>query len=58
MVHDLSLARAYGTDAVLLQKGRPIMSGSIADAFDPETLNSVYAMDVGGWMRRMLSQWE
>ena len=58
VVHDLSLARAYGTDAVLLQKGRPIMSGSIADAFDPETLNSVYAMDVGGWMRRMLSQWE
>ena len=57
VVHDLSLARAYGTDAVLLQKGRPIMTGPISDAFDPGTLNRVYSMDVGGWMRQMLSQW-
>ena len=58
VVHDLSLARAYGTDAVLLQKGRSIMTGSIAEAFDPDTLNGVYSMDVRAWMRRMLSQWE
>ena len=57
VVHDLSLARAYGTDAVLLQRGRPVMTGPIGDAFDPDTLNGVYSMDVGGWMRQMLSQW-
>ncbi len=57
VVHDLSLARAYGTDAVLLQKGKSVLAGSLAEAFDPDTLNSVYSMDVGGWMRKMLSQW-
>ena len=58
VVHDLSLARAYGTDAVLLQKGRQVMTGTISGAFDPDTLNGVYSMDVAGWMRSMLSQWE
>ena len=58
VVHDLSLARAYGTDAVLLQKGRSVMTGPIGEAFTPDTLNGVYDMDVGDWMRRMLSQWE
>lgn len=58
VVHDLSLARAYGTDVVLMHKGRSVRTGSVADAFEPEVLNSVYSMDVGAWMRRMLSQWE
>ena len=58
VVHDLSLARAYGTDAVLMQKGKTVMTGPIADAFDPDTLNCVYSMDVKAWMREMLSQWE
>ena len=58
VVHDLSLARAYGTDAVLMQKGKTVMTGPISDAFDPDTLNGVYSMDVKAWMRNMLSQWE
>ncbi len=58
VVHDLSLARAYGTDAVLLQKGKAVMTGSVSDAFDPDILNEVYAMDVRAWMYTMLSQWE
>ncbi len=58
VVHDLSLARAYGTDALLLSGGRPVYSGPIEGAFAPETLNEVYSMDVGEWMRRMLGQWQ
>jgi len=58
VVHDLSLARAYGTDAVLLQKGKSVTVGPISSAFEPGTLDGVYSMDVAGWMRRMLSQWE
>ena len=57
VVHDLSLARAYGTDALLLSGGRPVYCGPIEGAFAPETLNEVYSMDVGEWMRRMLGQW-
>ena len=58
VVHDLSLARAYGTDALLLSGGRPVYGGPIEEAFAPETLNEVYSMDVGEWMRNMLGQWQ
>ena len=58
VVHDLSLARAYGTDALLLSGGRQIYEGPIGGAFSPETLNEVYSMDVAEWMRSMLGQWQ
>ena len=57
VVHDLSLARSYGTDALLLHGGRKIYAGPIEGAFDPERLNAVYSMDVGEWMRGLLGQW-
>ena len=58
VVHDLSLARMYGTHAVLLERGRPVVVGTIEEAFRPEVLNSVYGMDVGEWMRGLLNQWD
>lgn len=58
VVHDLSLAKAYGTDAVLMNKGSIILSGRISDVLTAEHLQSVYSMDVYGWMKTMLSQWE
>ena len=58
VVHDLSLARMFGTHAVLLHRGKCVMTGTIAEAFRPEILNEVYSMDVGAWMREVLSQWE
>ena len=58
VVHDLSLARAYGTDALLLNGGRKVYGGPLDGAFVPETLNSVYSMDVREWMRTLLGQWE
>lgn len=58
VVHDLSLARAYGTHALLLNRGRLVSSGPVRDVLTRENLSSVYGMDVHGWMREMLSQWE
>ena len=58
VVHDLSLARACGTDAVLLHKGRAVAAGTVETVFTPEHLDAVYDMDVTAWMRRMLAQWE
>ena len=58
VVHDLSLARMYGSRGVLLDRGKIAAAGEAADVFAPETLNAVYRMDVAGWMRTMLSQWE
>ena len=58
VVHDLSLARMYGSRGVLLDHGKVAAAGEAADIFAPETLNAVYRMDVADWMRTMLSQWE
>jgi len=58
VVHDLSLARAYGTHALLLHRGRLIASGRTDEVLSRENLESAYSMDVYAWMRDMLSQWE
>lgn len=58
VVHDLSLARAYGSDAMLLNKGELISLGAIDEVLTRENLNSVYSMDVYQWMQHMLSQWQ
>ena len=58
VVHDLSLARAFGTKAILLNHGRKIASGETEEVMRPEYLNSVYNMDVSDWMRSLLGQWK
>ena len=58
VVHDLSLARRYGTHAVLMNRGRSISQGEIDEVLTPENLRNVYDMDVYEWMREMLAQWQ
>ncbi|MDR1600331.1 MAG: ABC transporter ATP-binding protein [Oscillospiraceae bacterium] len=58
VVHDLSLALAYGTDALLLDCGKAVARGPVRDVLTRDALSRVYNMDVHGWMRRMLSQWD
>ena len=58
VVHDLSLARRYGSHAVLMDHGRSISQGGIREVMTPENLQRVYGMNVYAWMREMLSQWQ
>ena len=58
VVHDLSLAKAYGSHAILLDKGKMAASGILRDVLSPERLNDIYRMDVSEWMRSLLSEWE
>lgn len=58
VVHDLSLARAYGTEALLLDQGRIDAYGNIDEVLSPENLKNVYGMDVYAWMQKMLAQWD
>lgn len=58
VVHDLSLAKAFGTHALLLNQGECVAQGTVRDVLNAAHLNDVYQMDVSGWMRKMLSQWE
>jgi iron complex transport system ATP-binding protein len=58
VVHDLSLARAYGSHALLLDGGKTKAYGNITDVFSPEHLDRAYDMDVSAWMRGLLAQWQ
>ena len=57
VVHDLSLARRYGTHAVLMKDGCCAAQGTIDETLTGENLQTVYDMDVYAWMREMLKQW-
>ena len=58
VVHDLSLARRYGTHALLLHGGKCIAQGRMREVLTPENLDKVYGMDVYKWMRELLGQWD
>lgn len=58
VVHDLSLARRYGTHAVLMHQGRCVARGLMDDVLTPDNLQAVYGMDVNQWMRELLGQWQ
>ena len=58
VVHDLSLAKAFGTRALLLDHGKTAATGPVGEVLCSEKLDGVYNMDVSAWMRKMLGQWE
>ncbi len=58
VVHDLSLARRFGTHAVLMHRGKSVSQGPIGQVMTSDNLRAVYDMDVYAWMREMFSQWE
>lgn len=58
VVHDLSLAKKYGTHALLLHEGQRVAQGPTNDVLTPGNLRRVYGMDVHEWMRGLLAQWQ
>ena len=57
VMHDLSLAKAFGTQVLLLQHGRVVADGPAGEVLTREHLSQVYGMDVHEWMNELLSQW-
>ena len=57
VVHDLSLAKKYGTHALLMDEGKCIAQGETETVLTKENLERVYGMDVHAWMRDMYAQW-
>ena len=58
VVHDLSLALMYGTDALLLHKGQMLGCGPVRSVLSSENLLAAYGMDVYAYMCEMLGQWQ
>jgi len=57
VVHDLSLAMAYGSHALLLDMGEVKAYGPICEVLTASSLNDVYRMDVHKWMQGLMSIW-
>ena len=57
VVHDLSLARKFGTHALLLSSGRGTY-GEISAILTPSALESAWQMDVVGWLRSLGNVWQ
>ena len=57
VVHDLLLARHWGSHALLLTGGKTVAAGKIGEVLTRENLEKVYGMDVHRWMRDMLAEW-
>ncbi len=58
VVHDLTLAKVYGTKALLLDQGEQAAFGDPDQVFEPSLLEKVYGMDVHAWMKQLLSTWQ
>ena len=58
VVHDLSLALAYGTRALVMLGGQVLMDAGVREALSPVSLQAAFSMDVHGWMRQMLTLWQ
>ena len=58
VMHDLTLARKYGTHALLMSEGKAVAAGRIDRVLTRENLQAVYHMDIYGWMKEMLGRWE
>lgn len=57
VTHDLSLAKTFGTHAVLLNAGSLIECGETNAVMSPENLNSAYKMNVSAWMKQLCENW-
>ena len=58
VAHDLSIARRYGSHAILMDHGKSVSQGAVSEVMTPGNLERVYGMDVYAWMRETLAQWQ
>lgn len=57
ILHDLSIAKLFGTHAILLDRGQMLASGNVNDVLSPEFLDPAYQTNVSGWMQRKAQAW-
>lgn len=58
VVHDLSLARRFGTHALLMDAGKAVAAGPAESVLTDETLNRVWRMDVRAWREELHQAWD
>lgn len=57
VVHNLQLARRYGTHVIFVKQGRLVACGPMDSVFTRENLRTVWDMDVGDWFSWLNEPW-
>ncbi len=57
VLHDVNLALRLSHNALFMSEGRIVRSGSFAEITDAAFLQSIYGMDLSGFMRQSLEFW-
>lgn len=57
VVHDLQLARHYGTHTLLMAGGRVVASGEKQAVFTRHNLMETYGEDVAAWLSQLAAPW-
>ena len=57
VVHDLSLARAFSTRVLLMDRGEIVAIGPPEETLSSANLQAVYKMDVQQWLKGLLEKW-
>lgn len=58
VTHDLSIAKRYGSHALLMSGGKCVSRGPIEEVLTPGNLEQAYDMDIYGWMKDLLAEWD
>ncbi len=57
VVHDLQLARRYGSHALLMREGRCLASGEMEQVFSDGRLQQAFGMEVRAWFSFLQAPW-
>lgn len=57
VVHDLLLARRFGSHALLMHKGSCLAAGTLDEVFAAENLSRAFNMDVDSWFSWLYAPW-
>lgn len=58
VLHDINLALTFSDRILLLREGRALACGTPEDVLAEDHLQTTFDMDVAGYMKRTLAQWE
>lgn len=58
IVHDLSLAKMYGSKAIMLKNGNIFAMGEINKIMSKDNLKKVYGIDVYEWQKKLFDVWK
>jgi iron complex transport system ATP-binding protein len=56
--HDLNLARHFGDTAIVMHDGNLAVRGTVEETLTGEQLQSVYGIDIHGFMQKSLEKWQ